>query len=57
MLQCIRLYTYLHQIYLAAKNLDLNKIDSAIVQSKKAHNLFVNNANLEREKRTFGDLS
>ena len=41
----------------AEKNLDLNKIDSAIVQSKKAHNLFVNNANLERENQIYSALN
>ena len=41
----------------AEKNLDLNKIDSAIVQSKKAHNLFINNGNLERENQIYSALN
>ena len=41
----------------AEKNLDLNKIDNAIVQSKKAHNLFIKNGNLERENQIYSALS
>ena len=39
------------------KNLDLDKIDSAIVQSKRAHNLFITNGNLKRENQIYSALN
>ena len=43
--------------FAAEKNLDLNKIDSAIVQSKKAHNLFITNGNEERQNQIYTALN
>ena len=41
----------------AEKNLDLNKIDSAIVQSERAHNLFISNGSIKRENQIYSALN